>query len=154
MIRRCTTTLLMMVFLAGQLAVVPHAHASCIQEQPPDHDARLHVHVSCFDHDEHSHDDGHLHHHECDNGHSQPHASQSIPAQDHDRDAVYLPTNAGDSLLVKSVVPPGSFQVVASFVVAATLAPSAASESWAAADFPDKCSPGCPLYLALRALRI
>ena len=156
MVRRCTTTLLMMVFLANQLAVVPHAHGDSSECRPSDHDARLHVHthVLCADHAEHSHRGGHTHGRDCGESHSEPSRSESAPEHDHDSDAVYLPNDTGGSLPAKSIVLPHSFQVVSTLAVAATLTPMAISESWAAADFPDKCSPGCPLYLALRALRI
>src|SRR5436190_12759200 len=150
MVRRGITTLLMMAFLANQSAVVPHAHGACAEAQPPDHDARPHIHISWFDHVGHSGHDGHANDDEHDAGHSQPCSFQSFPGHDHDSDAIYLSTDAGVSLPVKSVVAPNNFQVVATFAVAATPIPTAISDSWAAADFPDKCSLGCPIYLALR----
>ena len=153
MARRCTTTMLMMAYLATQLAMVPHAHGAS-ENQSSDHNARPHVHISWFGHIEHSHDDGCAYHDECDGSYSQPISFHFAPAHDHDSDAIYLPNDAGVSLPVKSVVAPSNFQDVSTLAVATTRTPTAVCETWAAADFSDKCSPGRPLYLVLRALRI
>jgi hypothetical protein len=145
----------MLGYLASQMATVPHAHGRCGENQPSDHNARHHVHVSWFEHDDHSHDGGHSHHHECDEGNSQPPLSESNAEHDgHDSDAVYLPNDTGVSLASNSVVSLGSFQVVSTLAIAAVPTPTVFSESLAAAYSSDNCSSGCPLYLALRALRI
>jgi hypothetical protein len=147
-------------YLAGQLAAVPHAHGQSGDSQPSDHSARPHVHFSWFDchdhsHDDHSQDDGHTHHHERDGTDSQPPSSESNAGHDdHDSDAVYLPNDTGISLPSKSVGSPDSLQVVSTLVIAAVNMPAAVSECLAGARPPGKCSPDCPLYLALRALRI
>jgi hypothetical protein len=154
MVRHFTTTLLMMVFLASQLAVVPHSHGAICLEQHRGHDARPHIHVSWFGQAEHAHGEGHTHHQECGGSQCQPSLTDSDSGHDHDSDAVYLPNDAGDSLPTKCVIAPDNIHVVALLGIALTPTRTAISESWAVADFHDKCSSGCPLYLALRALRI
>jgi len=164
MLRRGFSIVLIFGYLAGQLAAVPHAHAHAHgqggENQPRDHNARPHIHVSWFSHfdhshDDHSHDDEHTHHHECGGSHSHPAVSDSNAGHDdHDNDAVYLPSDTGVSLASNSVALPDSHQVISMLAIAAIPSSLAISESWAVANSPDKCSPGRPLYLALRALRI
>ena len=155
MARRCTTTLLMMAYLASQLAMVPHAHGASGENQPCDHNARPHVHVACFDHVGHSHDDGHTHHQECVDSNSLAAVSDTSTRQDdHDSDAVYLPNDPWGSLPTKSVASSGNLQVISTLVTAVAHTPTAISECLSDVNSPDECSPGCPLYLALRALRI
>jgi len=145
---------LMLGYLAGQLAVVPHAHGRCSENQPSDHNTRPHIHVAWFEHVGHSHDDGRIHHHECDGSHSQSASSDSNAGHDgHDSDAVYLPNDIGVSLPSQSVTSLDSLQAV-SMLALAVPTPTAISERLADANFAGECSPGCPLYLALRALRI
>ena len=151
--RRCTTSVLMMAYLASQLAAAPHAHGATGETQPSDHNARPHVHVGWFDHGDHAHDDGHRHHHPCDENDSQPPGSKSHGGdRDHDSDAVYLP-NEAVAPSTKSAVSPASLAVSTLGIIASIAAPTASGYS-ASTIFPDKCSSGCPLYLALRALRI
>lgn len=69
MSRRLLTTLLMVAFLAGQLAVVPHAHGASRNNQPSDHDSRPHVHLVWFEHTDNQHDVEHSHDHDRDHGH-------------------------------------------------------------------------------------
>lgn len=155
MARRCTTTLLMLACLTSQLVVVPHSHGASGENQPCDHNTRPHVHVSWFDHVDHSHDVGHTHRHECDGSHSHPTSSDSNSGNDdHDSDAVYLPNDTGVSLPGKSVVSLENLLVVSTLAIAAIPTPQAISECLADANSSDKCGPACPLYLALRALRI
>jgi len=160
MLRRSQSIVLTVGYLASQLAAVPHAHGQSGDSQPSDHSARPHFHVSWFgrhdhSHDDHSQDDGHTHHHERDGTHPQPPSSESNAGHDdHDSDAVYLPNDTGVSLPSKCVGSPDSLQVVSTLVIAAVNMPAAVSECLTDARPPDKCSPDCPLYLALRALRI
>lgn len=154
MVRRYTNTLLMIAYLASQLATLPHAHGANSENQPCDHNARSHVHVSWFHHEDHSHEheDGHSDHHHCDGTHSQP-AADTEPG-DHDSDAVYLPNDTGFSLPTKTVATSDSFHLVTTLTIATVPVPMAISQFSSDAHLPDKCSAGCPLYLALRALRI
>ena len=153
--RRYTTTMLMMAYLASQLAAVPHAHGASCENQPSDHNARPHLHISCFDHESHSHDGGHTHHYECDECHSQPTPSDTNTGHDdHDSDAVYLPDDTGVSLPSKNVASTEDLQVVSTLVIAAIPTTMAISASLADASSPGTCTPACPLWLTLRALRI
>jgi len=82
--RSCVSLLVLVGFLASQLAVFPHAQAAMTHD--PD---RPHVHLGGHSH-EHSHADGHRHIHR----HAK--SKQSSPAKllgavDHDSDVVYLP---------------------------------------------------------------
>jgi hypothetical protein len=155
MARRCTTTLLMMAYLASQLAMVPHVHGASGENEPCDHNARPHIHVSWFDHAGHSRDDGHAHHHECDANHSQLPSSDSNAGRDgHDSNAVYVPNDTAVSLPGTGVILLDSLQVVSTLAIAAIPTPTANFERLADAYSPGESSPGCPLYLALRALRI
>lgn len=153
MANRRTTTLLMMAYLASQLAAVPHAHGG--GGQPSDHNARSHVHVSWFAWLSHF-PDRDTHHEECDACHSLPISSDLTGEHDgHDSDAVYLANETGTASLVgKSVISLDSLQFVSMLAIAAAPMTSAICDCWAEASFPDKCSSGTPLYLTLRALRI
>jgi hypothetical protein len=138
-----------MAYLASQLAIVPHAHGRSGEGQSSDHDARPHFHVSWFGHAEHDH------HHDHVGGQSRPHSSEpDTDRGDHDSDAIYLPNDTGLSLPGQSFVAPDNLQVVSTLTVAAAPVPTANSNRVADAFFAGECSPGCPLYLALRALRI
>jgi hypothetical protein len=162
MLRRGFSIVLILGYLAGQLAAVPHAHGQGGENQPCDHNARphIHIHVSWFSHfghfhDDHSHDDEHTHHHECGGSHSHPAFSDSNAGHDdHDNDAVYLASDTGVSLLSKRAESPDCLQFVSAQVIAATPTPAAIAEPWAIAYSPGEFSPRCPLYLALRTLRI
>jgi hypothetical protein len=159
MLRRSLSIALILGYLASQLAAVPHAHGGSSENQSSGHNVRPHIHISSFNLFDHSHDrhsdDGHAHHHECDDSHSHS-ASSSSNAEhdDHDNDAVYLPNDTGFSLPSKSVVSLDCLQSVSTLAIAAIATPAARSEPSAVAYSPGECSLGCPLYLALRALRI
>jgi len=157
MARRYTTSLLMMAYLASQLAMVPHAHGASSENVPSDHNARPHVHVSWFHHENHGHEHGdeHKHNQDCHHGdesHSQP-AANTEP-DDHDSDAVYVPNHTALSLSTKSAPTPDSFELVSTLTIATVPMPMAISRCSSGAYLPDECSSGCPLYPALRALRI
>lgn len=161
MVHRCLTLVLVTAYLATQMALVPHAHDDS-QHSP---EARPHVHVSWLD-GEHSHHAGHTHRashiHHVDHAHhhgtegEHVAAPQSEPANqpDHESDAVYLseetPTiSSGPEFDVVN-----NLLVIATFSTVATISPTELSTAWAKPNFSDKCSPACPLYLALRTLRI
>ncbi len=157
---RCTTTLLMMAYLTGQLVAVPHAHRASSDNQRSDHDARPHIHVTWFEpsdhfHSDHSADDGHSHHSEEDGGLSQFVSSAANKGHDdHDSNAVYLPNDPEAALPNKSIGSLDRLQVASMLALTGVPAPKAIPECLAEVNFPDHGSPSCPLYLALRALRI
>jgi len=157
MARRYTNTFLIMAYLAGQLAAVPHAHGAGGENQPSDHNARPHFHVSWFEHGCHSHDHGHTHDHDGDGdgSHSAPHSADSNTSHDgHDSDAVYLPNEIGTPSLGKSVNLLDSPELVSTLAIVAAPTATTALGFSTEAYFPEKCNSGCPLYLVLRALRI
>jgi hypothetical protein len=155
MARRSTTSLIIVTYIAGQLAMVPHSHGAVGISQSSDHNASPHIHVSWFDRVDHSHDDGHSHHHEHGSHHSHRTTSDAdtVPV-DHDSDAVYLPNEIGVSLSSKPVVSPDCLSFIATIVIDAAHTPMAQSESGLVALSLGECSPNFPIYLALRALRI
>lgn len=157
MFRRCTSMLLIVAYVAGQLAAVPHAHGAG-ENQPSDHGARPHFHIAWFEHG-HSHADGnahHHHHHDFDGSRSQPVSSTSATGSDgHDSDAIYLPNDTGKpSLASKIIVSLDNLPTNPILAVAVVIAPTAGSGQLWEAHFSGNCSQGTTLYLALRALRI
>lgn len=143
-----------MAFIASQLAVMPHAHGAGQQELPRDHDALPHIHISWFGHVVHCHHDCPANDDEHDADHSNQSSFDSVPGHDHDSDAIYLPNDGGVSLPIKNMAAPNYHQVVSPIAILAVQSPATVCARWTAVDFPDSQSPGCPLYLALRALRI
>jgi hypothetical protein len=154
MFRRSTSTLLIVIYVAGQLAAVPHAHGGNVGASS-EHDSRPHVHVSWFGH---SHDDGHTHdhHHHYDVSHSSTDFSEwSSGSNDHDSNAVYLPNETGNLYLACKISgSPNPLDAVQALPVAAAIEPADHSGQLCKANFSGNCCPGTPLYLALRALRI
>jgi hypothetical protein len=154
MFRRCTSILLIVIYFAGQLAAAPHAHGGNVGASS-EHDSRPHVHVSWFGH---SHEDGHTHHHHhhLDISHSQTDSSEwSTGSSDHDSNAVYLPNETGNLYLACKITgPPNPLNAVQALPAAAAIAPADNFGQLCDANFSGICSPGTPLYLALRALRI
>lgn len=157
---RSTILLLLFSYIAGQLATLPHAHSHDANHQHSGHEQRPHVHLTCFGHGGHSHgrESGHYH------GDGEPHPHHSTDdkldvagghSTGHDSDAVYLPDGAdGVSLVVKSV----SSIDVAHLTLClppplGVRTPDATAEVKYARN-PGECSPGRPLFIALRALRI
>ena len=165
----------MMAFLAGQLAVVPHAHGASCNNQTSDHDSRPHVHLAWFEHADHEHDTEHGHNHDGGHGHhhgehshhdgEQEHhhdANQSSQASsdtdckhdDHDSDAVYLAVDSGDLLPSQGVASPDLSAAAKLLCVPTAYLGPATSLHLVDGQPPDQCAPSCPLYLALRALLI
>jgi hypothetical protein len=154
MFRRVFSIIVMLGFVAGQLATMPHAHGS--SRQPVDHGTRPHIHVALHEHASHSHGhDGDADHHHGKESRSHSDSSTTNTNQDgHDSDAVYLPDGAGNLLLSKGVQSLEHPQANSMLAVASVDSPLAATHFSVAANFPSESSSGCPLYLELRALRI
>lgn len=147
--QRVLSAVLALLFLPFSVvsAGVRHAHAG--SNQPADHNARPHIHVG------HSCHVGHPHHHDADGSHSRSPASETkSEPDDHDSDAVYLPSEIGATLLNKSVRPPDNNRVTATAAIAFALSTTTFVNASETAFFPDEFGPACPLYLALRGLRI
>jgi hypothetical protein len=164
-LHRILSIVLLICYPASQLAVVPHAHGSSGEFNPLEHNARPHFHVpwfACNDHGGHHHshcdhslDTSHTHPHTDKGSHAQPASSDENPGHgDHDSDAVYLPTDTGPAMFTKCVDSPDSLQIFSALTNALAVAPPPCISRQADDGYPDACCLGCPLYLALRALRI
>jgi hypothetical protein len=145
--RRCLTAVLTIAYLAFQLAMVPHAHESIAAA---DH-GEAHIHVSWLGGEssssEHSHH-GHSHEHA---GHS--HASDRHSEPEHDSDAVYLTNDPGITTVAK-IVNVIDHLAFCPITTVATLLTSEITPYSANAFSSKNCETHCPLYLALRTLRI
>ena len=147
MFQRVVSILVLIGFIAGQLAAVPHAHCGYSPAEQREHDARPHVHVGS-----HSHDHSHSHSHA--SGSKSPDSPDYPPAREeveHDADAVSLPSGVftacsrEDQRTLTSSYPIIAADVAAQLPLPAALAP---------ADPPDVRSPGAKVFLKLRNLRI
>lgn len=104
MFRRCVSLCVLAVFLASQLAAVPHAHGATSPEEQQKHSATPHFHCEWFGDTDHDHDHSH-------GGHSHSHAGQQqedcpkpksddsqdrqpqgtgLSGTDHDADAIFV----------------------------------------------------------------
>jgi hypothetical protein len=153
MFRRFNTSLLMMAYFASQLAMVPHAHGTS-ESQPCDHHARPHVHISWWSHGSHSHESGHSHQNDFDDSRSHSTSGDMPIERDHDSDAIYLSNEAGVPSLGRIVVSQDNLPLLSALAIVDIALPTTTLRSWRYGDFPDNGKPSCPLYLALRALRI
>lgn len=159
MVRRCKTLVLLMAYLASQVAAMPHAHgASDSADIPSDHDACPHVHVFWCGHT-HGHCNEHQHHHH-EHGAADSHGlrANSNYATDeqsgHDNDAAYLADDlAGPQLQPNVTQCAGPDQSPAHTV---SVSPTVSSEATFStrALLPQECRSDGALYLALRTLRI
>jgi hypothetical protein len=161
MFRRCVSTLVLIGFVAGQLAAVPHAHGGCSPEEQREHDARPHVHVGFCGHS-HDHDDSH-------SGHAHNRATDEVsPASgqqlfdgggarnaEHDADAIYLPCGAYP-VAVKDQRTASSADLIHSTVSGSDAIGLLPEPRYVAVPIhpPDGYSPCVKLFLILRNLRI
>lgn len=153
MFRRSCSLTLLLAFTAGQIAVIQHAHSA--NGGSFDRDIRPHIHLSWTRHAVRSHDDGNPRHHHHDGSHSSPSSSDAtFGHESHESDAVHLPSEYSVSSPVKGIASAHNFDLIAKLAI--PIAPSATSVSGCVTGpfFPGDCTPGHPLYLALRALRI
>ena len=154
MLRRIATALLMMVYVAGQLAMVPHLHAQSMAGSTSDHAERPHIHLGHAHHD-HDHQHGAAHH-----GHS--HNSQvvstdqtTIASGDHDQDALYFPDEVGPSTAAKIGNSADSVNAELLLSIDTMATTPQPLQSLAASNDSNQYRPTPrPLYLTLRALRI
>jgi hypothetical protein len=145
--RRCLTAALAIAYAAFQLATVPHAHEAVASA---DH-GEAHIHVSWFEGE--CSRSGHAHH-----GHSHEHTGHSHapdrPAEpEHDSDAVYLSNDPGIVTVGNNV---NAIDHLTFCPIAIVSTPLPNESTFCSADgfSPENCRTHCPLYLALRALRI
>jgi hypothetical protein len=161
MFRRCISTLVLLGFVAGQLAAIPHAHGGCSPEEQREHDARPHVHVGFCGHS-HDHDDSH-------DGHSHNRATDKVsPASgqqvfdddgacniEHDADAIYLPCVASPVAVKEQRITSGPGPI-SSTDLALDATGFRAELHYASVPIhpPNGHSSGAKLFLTLRNLRI
>ena len=157
MFRRCISTLVLIGFVAGQVAALPHTHAGLSPEEQLQHDSRPHLH---FGNSEHSHNSSHdgqspRHSHEKAVGVESPGFTVGGPCSDHDDDAIYFP-GCGSSLLVAqdqrtaTTFDPSPSTASGSGAVCLPMEPRCDSIPL----HPPNGSLGGKLYLTLRTLRI
>jgi hypothetical protein len=159
MLRRIASMLVMVGYLAGQLATVPHAHADDPRHEH--HLAQPHIHLAADSGSSHAHEHGHEHGHV--HRHATAAANRDGSAQvshvsgvaDHEADAIYLPlsvsttvTNGADSSKLLTSL------ALLHFVDAAAFVDSVTAYHAALLRLPDKRAPECDFCLTLRALRI
>ena len=145
--RRFLTAVLAIAYLAFQLAMVPHAHEAVAAANH----GEAHIHVSWLGgestHSGHSHH-GHSHQHE---GHS--HAPIRPAEPEHDSDAVYLTNDPGMTTVGKTVNV-NDHLAFCPITAVPMLLTSEITLCSANTFSPENCKTHCPLYLALRTLRI
>ena len=158
MFRRCVSILVMLGYLAGQSAAVPHAHAGGSQH---DHDAcEPHIHLSWFG-DHHRHHE----HHDRDNFAAAPdHEDLALhvgfvrgTAADHDDEAVYVPSGlTAGATTDENTTGPLKWQMPTElYSFAAVIGVSFDAASFGAhLRPPDSTGQDCALYLKLWTLRI
>jgi hypothetical protein len=159
MLRRSAAMLVILGYLAGQLAAVPHAHADDPRQEH--HSTHPHIHVAAVGGSSHTHEHGHEH------GHVHRHAASAADRDgscqtshfsgfaDHEADAIYLPlsvstavtSSANSSKLLTSLA-------LLHFVDAAAVSDAVTASQTALLRLPDKRAPECDFCLTLRALRI
>ena len=163
MFRRIVATFVIVGFLAGQWAAVPHAHAGASQAPRHAHSTTPHVHLSWFCGDCPGHEHSHCGHDHGDCTHEH-HESSPVPSvsfgsgNDHDADALYLPTgtpSAGSSDRGNA----GSFKSrVTKAWLAAFVILNCSVADLGQVNFrrhpPETRAPNCALYLVQRTLRI
>ena len=170
MIRRGISTFVLLGYLAGQLAMAPHAHAG-----GAGHDASTwqpHIHLSksggdgpCCHHHSHCHhgdDHHHAHQDHCLEGCSQSDAAPRVKtlntSSDHDADAVYVasceqtaPRNEQSTFTDLDAASQQAAALVNAIdgIAGVPLGGTAVDQATACAS-----APPCALYLTLRTLRI
>ena len=147
--QRVLSAVLALLFLPCSFVNAGAGHAHAGSNQPADHDAWPHIHVG------HSGHAGHSHHHDSGGNHSHsPPFETNSEEDEHDSDAVYLPSEISATLLNKSVRPRDDDRRTATAAIALGLSATPFVNASERAFSPDEFGPACPLYLALRGLRI
>ena len=162
MLRSCTSILLIVVHLAGQLALAPHAHGEGEFVQHSDSQARPHVHLAWFGKVTHAHDRGQDRRHDHQRGDpgrrslapTSSDCGSPLPGDDHDGDTVYLPGEVSAPALKSGAETGQAACAKATTQPAVVMAPLAQSPQVIRWVLLDDSPPSCPRYLMLRALRI
>jgi len=163
MFRRLLAIFVVIGFSTSQWAALPHAHGPMSQAAEHNHAATPHLHLSWLHEDAHAHrhsHGGHYHIHR-DHRHSEPGqipVSLLMNGDDHDADAVYLPTGA-PSVASADRASAISFKLQLTQALPILFAISDLATADSGQDkfqrySPDARAPNCALYLQLRTLRI
>ena len=147
--------LLLTVYVASQLAVVPHAHGANGAAATSDHRATPHVHLGWLDGSDHAHEQGQAHHHADHKTPTKPASESCTKSGEHDRDAFYLPDiTQVPPTAAQRAVSTDSLVLHSSVANAVDLLSTTVHQNPTVATILGKCSSGCALYLALRTLRL
>jgi hypothetical protein len=145
MSRRILPFLIVIAYLAGQLAAVPHTHP----EEPAGHVSRSHLHVKGLV-SAHNHSHEHHHNHRHSGSHNSP--AKSAPV-DHDDTCMYLPQAATPALQAKVELSDAAV-AYAGFTGNSSPHDTALLDTATSSAPPDVLRSGCDLCLILRTLRI
>ena len=146
--RRLLVAILLLSYLSGQVAAIPHGH----DHMPAEHHQHAHLHVGWLVHwlSDGSHDDSHHphRHHSHDGGSEHEHS--------HDDDSIDLPTFVATAdREARSADPPERFVDLLTVVFAGCESVSPEARIQASSHTHGKTpGSGCALYLTLRTLRI
>lgn len=160
MLRRIVIFMSLIAYLAGTFASMPHAHAGDSTVDHSRRDAKRHLHVSWLgDHGHrHRHDHDGADHRHCDHSHHGDEAAIERGAEapaGHDQDAAYLPDEVGSAVTtVKHVAAVDALAACNWMFQAASAEWNTCGVRGAACQNTAESSIGCPLFLALRTLRI
>lgn len=162
MLQRFLCAILLLGYVASQMAALPHAHAS----QPPGHSSRPHLHSGWFmglahearvHHHRHSHDAGeHGHQHSPSRHDFELPSNVAFAAEPgHDEDAVYVADAVQLGKVRAHTNLTTQLEKSATTVIAPVVTPT---EGQLFLWLPETAFPhrpgGCALYLTLRTLRI
>ena len=162
MFRKCLNSLLILGYLASQLAAIPHAHGGMSAAEQQEHAATPHFHCHGTGH-------SHTHTHECQHDHQgptkagidgekKPVATSTFTASgfNHDADAVFLPSGISvvvssqpDNLLLATSLGVASINIVSLLEI-----PPDNSSGRTCGHISDCLTDNSDLYLTLRQLRI
>ena len=145
MFQRCVVACLLVGYLAGQLAAVPHEH------EHAHHDDRAHAHIgwlmpAC----------GVAAHEHADNqGHNHSHRSPADSGEsEHDSDLVYLPDAEVANIGKVVALDPATDAAICSAMVSSDCPNVAIRKADLRSVPPAEAFAGCDLFLKLRTLRI
>jgi hypothetical protein len=162
MLRRCLSLMVLVGFLASQLAAMPHAHAAVSADEQAEHDATPHFHLGSAGHHHHDHGDSHSHKGQHSHqGHSKPAkvpadgqiAILDMPGIDHDATAISVTTAYASSASGDERVATDRHDScdVEAWAFRSDAPPMVRPIPWHP---PDEAWDGSGIYLTLRNLRI
>ena len=164
MLRRFVAIIVTVGFSTSQWVALPRAHGAMPQGMEHSHSTTPHLHLSWFHEGTHAHGHSHGGHHHVhhDHQHSEPDQipdSSLVNGEDHDTDALYLPTGTSSGATSTDRVGAASFkwQLTKALLEVFAISDLATADSGQVKSqryAPDARAPNCALYLQLRTLRI